>query len=139
MLGYEDLPYPPEMAESLAEPVLLARSLGVDVTRLRIKSLHPIPALLEAVAEQDPGIFVFGPDRRRIMRLRYWRAAPAIPSRGTPPDWLAVFTGGSTLFLSVKRPDGGSYDHLPPGGGGTHSGGHYTPPWVGGAARGPRG
>src|SRR5215831_14890699 len=57
MLGYEDLPYPPELAESLAEPVRLARSLGVDVTRLRIKSLHPIPALLEAVAEQDPGIF----------------------------------------------------------------------------------
>jgi hypothetical protein len=28
MLGYEDLPCPPEMAESLAEPARLARSLG---------------------------------------------------------------------------------------------------------------
>ena len=89
MLGYEDLPYPPEMAESLAEPVRLARSLGVDVTRLRIKSLHPIPALLEAVAEQDPGIFVFGPDRRRMMRLRYWRATRAIRSGVTTLIWLA--------------------------------------------------
>jgi nucleotide-binding universal stress UspA family protein len=89
MLGYEDLPYPPELAESLAEPVRLARSLGVDVTRLRIKSLHPIPALLEAVAEQDPGIFVFGPDRRRMMRLRYWRAARAIRSGVTTLIWLA--------------------------------------------------
>ena len=89
ILGYEDLPYPPELAESLAEPVRLARALGVDVTRLRIKSLHPIPALLEAVAEQDPGIFVFGPDRRRMMRLRYWRAARAIRSGVTTLVWLA--------------------------------------------------
>src|SRR5260221_3777549 len=74
ILGYEDLPYPPDLAESLAEPVRLARALGVDVTRLRIKSLHPIPALLEAVAEHDPRIFVFGPEPRRMMRLRHWPA-----------------------------------------------------------------
>src|SRR5215470_13973774 len=54
IMGYEDLPYPPEMEESLLEPVRLARSLGVDVTRLRVKSLHPVAALLEAVAEQAP-------------------------------------------------------------------------------------
>src|SRR5215467_16389675 len=34
LLGCEDLPYTPAMAESLAEPVRLARSLGVEVTRL---------------------------------------------------------------------------------------------------------
>lgn len=89
MLGYEDLPYPPAMAESLAEPVRLARSLGVEVTRLRIKSLHPIPALLEAVAEQNPGILVFGPDRSRMFRLRYWRAVRAIRSRVTTLVWTA--------------------------------------------------
>ncbi|HEV8280081.1 MAG TPA: universal stress protein [Streptosporangiaceae bacterium] len=89
IMGYDDLPYPPEMAESLAEPVRLARSLGIEVTRLRVKSLHPIPALLEVVAEQDPGLFVFGPDRSRIMRLRYWRAARAIRSRVTTLIWLA--------------------------------------------------
>jgi Universal stress protein family len=89
MLGYEDLPYPPKMAESLAEPVRLALSLGVEVTRLRVKSLHPIPALLEVVAEADPGLFVFGPDRSRIMRLRYWRAVRAIRSSITTLIWLA--------------------------------------------------
>lgn len=89
MMGYEDLPYPPEMAESLAEPVRRARSLGVDVTRLRVKSLHPIPALLETVAEQDPGVFVFGPDRHRMMRLRYWRAARAIRAKVTTLIWMA--------------------------------------------------
>src|SRR5205814_7360085 len=85
IMGYDELPYTPEMAE----PVRLARSLGVEVTRLRVKSLHPIPALLKVVAEQDPGLFVFGPDRRRIMRLRYWRAARAIRSSVTTLIWLA--------------------------------------------------
>jgi nucleotide-binding universal stress UspA family protein len=89
MFGYEDLPYAPEMADSLAEPVRLARSLGVDVTRLRVKSLHPIAAMLEAVAEQSPCVFVFGPDRRRMMRLRYWRAARAVRSRVTTLVWMA--------------------------------------------------
>jgi Universal stress protein family len=89
MLGYEDLPDPPELAQSLAEPVRLAHSLGVNVTRLRVKSFHPIPAMLEVVAEQNAGLFVFGPDRSRIMRLRYWRAARAIRSTVTALIWLA--------------------------------------------------
>jgi len=88
-MGYDELPYTPEMAESLAEPVRLARSLGVEVTRLRVKSLHPVSAMLEVVAETDPGLFVFGPDRKRIMRLRYWRAARAIRSHITTLIWLA--------------------------------------------------
>jgi hypothetical protein len=54
-----------------------------------VKSFHPVPALLEVVAEQNPGLFVFGPDRRRIMRLRYWRAARAIRSTITTLVWLA--------------------------------------------------
>src|SRR5947207_365535 len=96
IMGYDELPYTPEMAESLAEPVRLARSLGVEVTRLRVKSLHPIPALLEVVAEQDPGLCGFGADRRRILRLRYWRAARARrrsrPAGRSPPTRR---TGGS--------------------------------------------
>src|SRR5437762_13496681 len=59
IMGYDDLPYPPEMAESLAEPVRLARSLGLEVTRLRVKSLHPIPAMRQVVAESGPGISDF--------------------------------------------------------------------------------
>jgi universal stress protein family protein len=89
MLGCEDLPCAPELAESLAEPVRRAVARGVEVTRLRVKSLHPIAALLETVAEQDPGVFVFGPDRRRMMRLRYWRAARAIRARVTTLVWMA--------------------------------------------------
>jgi len=101
MLGYEDLPPVPEMARSLDETASLARSLGVDVIRLRVKSLHPIPAMLEVVAEQDAGLLVFGPDRSRISRLRYWRAARAIRSSVTALIWLADLWW-STLFMLVK-------------------------------------
>jgi nucleotide-binding universal stress UspA family protein len=89
MLGYDDLPYPPEMEDALAAPARLARSLGVQVTRLRVKSFHPIPAMLEVLAEQGAGIFVFGPDRARIRRLRYLRAARALRARATSLVWLA--------------------------------------------------
>jgi nucleotide-binding universal stress UspA family protein len=89
MLGYDDLPYTPEMADSLEQPARLARSLGVEVTRLRVKSFHPIQAMLEVIAEQGAGIFVFGPDRRKIRRLQYWRAARAIRSKATALVWLA--------------------------------------------------
>lgn len=89
MLGYDDLPYPPEMAESLQEPARLAHELGVEVTRLRVKSFHPIQAMLEVIAEQGAGLFVFGPDRRKIPRLRYRRAARVIRSKVTVLVWLA--------------------------------------------------
>jgi len=89
MLGYDDLPYPPELEESLKAPATLARSLGVEVTRLRVKSFHPIPAMLEVMAEQAPGIFVFGPDRARIRRLRYRRAVRAIRARTGTLLWTA--------------------------------------------------
>ena len=89
MLGYDDLPYTHEMAESLAEPVRLALSLGVNVARLRVKSFRPIQAMVEVVAEENAGLLVFGPDRSRIMRLRYWWAARAIRSRVTTLIWMA--------------------------------------------------
>jgi nucleotide-binding universal stress UspA family protein len=89
MLGYDDLPYTPEMADSMQEPARLAHSLGVEVTRLRVKSFHPIQAMLEVVSEQGAGLFVFGPDRRKIRRLHYLRAARAIRSKVTTLVWLA--------------------------------------------------
>jgi len=89
MLGYDDLPYPPQLDESLKAPAMLALSLGVEVTRLRVKSFHPIPAMLEVIAEQAPGIFVFGPDRARIPRFRYKRAVRAIRSRTGTLLWTS--------------------------------------------------
>ena len=77
------------MAESLAEPVRLALSLGVKVARLRVKSFRPIQAMVEVVAEENAGLLVFGPDRTRIRRLRYRRAARAIRARVTTLIWMA--------------------------------------------------
>src|SRR5258708_32387015 len=57
MLGYDDLPYPPQLAESLRAPAELAHSLGVDVTRLRVESFHSIPAMLEVMHEQGARLF----------------------------------------------------------------------------------
>ena len=89
MMGYDELPYTPEMAESLAEPVRLAVSLGVAVARLRVKSFRPVQAIVEVVAEENAGLLVFGPDRSRIRRLRYQRAARVIRDRVTALIWLA--------------------------------------------------
>ena len=89
MLGCDELPYTAEMTEALAAPVRLAAESGVAVTRLRIKSFHPIPAMVQVSAEEGAGIFVFGPDRSRIPRLRYWRAARALRSSVTSLVWLA--------------------------------------------------
>jgi nucleotide-binding universal stress UspA family protein len=89
MMGYDDLPYTPEMAESLAAPVRLALSLGVTVSRLRVKSFRPVQAMVEVVAEENAGLLVFGPDRNRIRRLRYRRATRAICAKVTALIWLA--------------------------------------------------
>src|SRR5712692_4651722 len=89
IMGYDDLPYPPELADALSAPALLASSLGVEVTRLRVKSFHPVQAILEVIAEYDAGLFVFGPSRDRIGRLRYLRAARAIRSGAASLVWLA--------------------------------------------------
>jgi hypothetical protein len=61
----------------------------VHVTRLRVRSLDPVPAWPEVVAEQDAGLLVFGPGRSRMPRLRYWRAPRAIRSAVTPLVWRA--------------------------------------------------
>jgi nucleotide-binding universal stress UspA family protein len=76
-------------ARALAEPALLAASLGVDVERLRVCSPHPVDALVETVGERDAGLLVFGPDRSRLRARRYRRAAKAIRDRVGCLVWLA--------------------------------------------------
>ena len=39
--------------------------------------------MLEVISEQGTGLFVFGPDRRKISRLLYRRAVRAIRSKVT--------------------------------------------------------
>ena len=76
-----------DLQEALDEPVKLAVSLAVQVERLRVCSPHPIDALLEVVAERDPGVLVFGPDPRHLSGRRYRRAERAVRKRASCLVW----------------------------------------------------
>jgi hypothetical protein len=78
-----------ELQNELRKPAELAQSLAVQVERLRVCSPHPIDALLELVAERNPGLLVFGPDSSRLKPRRYRRAAKKIRERATCLVWLA--------------------------------------------------
>jgi nucleotide-binding universal stress UspA family protein len=76
-----------DLQEALFKPVQLACSLAVQVERLRVCSPHPIDALLEVVAERDPGLLVFGPDREHLSGRRYRRAERAVRKRASCLVW----------------------------------------------------
>jgi len=92
VLGYDTLPeLTPDVTTSLRRSAELARSLGVRVERLRVRSPRPVEALLELVTELHPGLLVFGPDRSAMRDRRYRRSVRAVRERVTclvwfPPD-----------------------------------------------------
>jgi nucleotide-binding universal stress UspA family protein len=88
-MGYDQLPDQPEEAEALRAPAELAHSLGAEVERLRVRSPRPVEALLQLVSERTPGLLVFGPDRSRIRRRTYRKAAHALRQRASCLVWLA--------------------------------------------------
>ena len=87
-MGYDQIE-DARTAETLAAPAELAHSLGVQVERLRVKSMHPLDALLQVVAEREPGLLVFGPDRERLRPRRYRKAARALRDGAACLVWLA--------------------------------------------------
>ena len=89
ILKYGDVDDTPEDAAALRAPAELAHSLGVEVERLRVRTPHPVDALLEVVAERRPGLLVFGPDRTRMRRRLYGKAAKAVTDRAACLVWLA--------------------------------------------------
>jgi hypothetical protein len=89
MLGYDALEeFTPETSASVREPAELARSLGIEVERLRVRSPRPVEALLQLTAEREPGLLVFGPDRRRVPRRRYTKAVRAIQADARCLVWV---------------------------------------------------
>jgi nucleotide-binding universal stress UspA family protein len=78
-----------DLQDALRRPAELAQSLAVRVERLRVCSPHPVDALLEVVAERDPGILVFGPDRSYLSGRRYRKAARAVRERASCLVWLS--------------------------------------------------
>jgi nucleotide-binding universal stress UspA family protein len=88
LLGYGDLDDRPEDAAALAAPAELAHSCGVAVERLRVRSPHPVDALLEVVRERSPGLLVFGPDPARLRGRTYRKASGAVRERAGCLVWL---------------------------------------------------
>ena len=78
-----------DLQQELRKPAELAQSLSVPVERLRVCSPHPIDALLEILAERNPGLLFFGPDRSRLKPRRYRRSAKKIRERASCLVWLA--------------------------------------------------
>jgi nucleotide-binding universal stress UspA family protein len=89
IMGYGDLDPSEEEAARFRAPAQLAHTLGVRVERLRVRSPHPVDALLELVAEREPGLLVFGPDRSKLRPRRYRKAAQAVRERAACLVWLA--------------------------------------------------
>ncbi|MDQ2984325.1 MAG: universal stress protein [Actinomycetota bacterium] len=89
MMGYGALDPSEEDEAKLRAPAELARSIGVEVERLRVRSPHPLDALLELVAEREPGLLVFGPDRTQLKPRVFRRAAKKICERVACLVWIA--------------------------------------------------
>jgi nucleotide-binding universal stress UspA family protein len=92
-----------ELQRELYRPADLAQSLAVRVERLRVCSPHPLDALLEVVAERDPGILVFGPDRAYIRKRRYQRAVRCLAERATCLVWTGAEPLAEHAVLASRR------------------------------------
>jgi hypothetical protein len=88
-MGYGSIEPEEEEAAKLRAPAELASSLGVASERLRVLSPHPVDALLALTAERRPGLLVFGPDRARLARRTYRKAAKRIADKAACLVWLA--------------------------------------------------
>jgi nucleotide-binding universal stress UspA family protein len=88
LMGYGDLEPPEEDAARFRAPAELAHTLGVEVERLRVRSPHPVDALLDVVAERAPGLLVFGPDRSQLKPRLFRKMVKKIRERVTCLVWL---------------------------------------------------
>jgi hypothetical protein len=89
ILGYDALEeFTPEVSESVRRPVELARSLGLSVERLRVRTPRPIRALLQLTSERRVGLLVFGSDPRELAPRRYLRAVRAVREGAGCLVWL---------------------------------------------------
>jgi nucleotide-binding universal stress UspA family protein len=79
-----------DVDDSLRAPAELAHSLAVAVERIKLVSPRPLKALLELVAEREPGLLVVGPDRRRMGRWRLRRAERRICGSAPCLVWIGA-------------------------------------------------
>jgi nucleotide-binding universal stress UspA family protein len=88
--GPEGLTTPEEEdLEALRKTARRAADLGLKTELLRVRTAHPVRALLEIVAERDAGLLVFGPHLGLTGRWRFRRAARAVRSKAACLVWIA--------------------------------------------------
>ncbi len=87
-MGCDTLEYSEELAVSLLEPVRLAHSCGVRVERLRVRSFRRVESLIELAKERDMRLVVLGPDRQKVKRRLYEKAAQALRDQLSCLVWL---------------------------------------------------
>ena len=93
------------IAQSTRRPVLLATldvPFAEDATVFAVDS-HPIDALLEVVAERNPGVLVFGPDRSCLRRRTYERAVKRIREQTGCLVWTEVEPMPEDAALAMRR------------------------------------
>ncbi len=85
---YATLPHEEDL-DAVRATAERAATLGIKTELLRISTPRPIVALLELVRERRAGLLVFGPDLRRISRLRFRIAARRVRRRAPCLVWIA--------------------------------------------------
>lgn len=73
----------------IRETVDQAVALGLTVEHLRVRSPHPVDALLEVAGEREAGLLVFGPDRARLRPRTFARMVRRIRRRASCLLWVA--------------------------------------------------
>ena len=73
----------------IRERVDQAVALGLIVEHLRVRSPHPVDALLEVAGEREAGLLVFGPDRARLRPRTFARMVRRIRRRASCLLWVA--------------------------------------------------
>ena len=85
---YAVLPHEEDL-DAVRATAARAAERGIQTELLRVSSRRPMIALLELAREREPGLLVFGPDRQRISRWRFRRAAERVREEIGCLVWVA--------------------------------------------------
>lgn len=85
---YVTLPHEEDL-DAVRATAQRAAALGIPTELLRVTSRHPVQALIELVQERNAGLLVFGPERSRTSRWRFWAAARTVRAKAPCLVWIA--------------------------------------------------
>jgi nucleotide-binding universal stress UspA family protein len=90
LLGHQGMTLPHEEdLDAVRATARRAAELGVKTELLRVTTRRPVQALLQIARERDAGLLVFGPDLKRIGRLRFRAVARRLRREADCLIWVA--------------------------------------------------